>query len=521
MRPDSAFVLGLDGVPWNLVDQWAGAGELEHFSRLIEEGASGPLESTTPPQTALAWPTIATGVGADTHGIYDFQSLRDDYTHRMASSEERGGTALWEYLSPAVVGNVPMTYPASELDGAMVTGMMTPEPNDRFTYPPSLKAEIERSIPEYKIGLRWTEYADDPESLVEDLRANVEHRRTLMRLLMDWEDWRLFFFVYTAPDRLQHLCWDEDILLEHYRHLDEILGEVMAYTESRGANLFVVSDHGFGPVSRVGYPNRVLEREGYLTRTSDDATRDVLRRVGITKSGVEHALDRLGIGRGRLVDVLPDRITDAVARQVPGEHPLYDVDFDRTLAFFHGTNNIYLNRTDQFQRGTVAPEDVDAVKREIKRTLEAFTDPETGDTVFELTDGAELFPGDDHAPALVVRGAEGYRTQSGLSDVTVGETGAMAATHDPEGVFFAYGPSIGSNSRVEDASVFDVAPTLLHSIGEPIPDEMEGQVLESVLTVDTPPEWRSIETTEASSAEDDDVDYSAVEDRLRGLGYIE
>jgi hypothetical protein len=39
--------------------------------------------------------------------------------------------------------------------------------------------------------------------------------------------------VFTAPDRLQHLNWDETVLLEHYRYLDDILGEVIDYTEER------------------------------------------------------------------------------------------------------------------------------------------------------------------------------------------------------------------------------------------------------------------------------------------------
>ncbi|MCL9814018.1 alkaline phosphatase family protein [Natranaeroarchaeum aerophilus] len=521
MQPTKAFVLGLDGVPWNLVERWAEDGELEHFATLFEEGASGPLESTTPPQTALAWPSIATGVRADTHGIYDFQTLQDNYTHRMATSADRGGTALWEYLSPAMVGNVPMTYPASEFDGKMVTGMMTPEQNDGFTHPPELRDEIRRSIPEYEIGLKWTEYADEPAALVEDLQANVENRRELMRMLMNTDDWRLFFFVYTAPDRLQHLNWDEDVILEHYRYLDDILGEVIAYTERQNANLFVVSDHGFGPISRVAYPNRLLEREGYLARASDDSGRGVLERLGVTKASVERVLDGVGINQTKLVEVLPDEFTDAVARQVPGDHPLYDVDFDATTAFFHGTSHLYVNRADRFERGTVHPNDVETVKRQLRETFESAVDPETGDRLFDLVDGEDLFPRDDRSPDFIVKGREGYLIQSALSDRLVTETGAMEATHDYEGIFFAGGPSIAANTRVDDATVYDVAPTLLHSIGEPIPEQIDGRVLEEILTIDSPPERQVLEpSTERPSSETDD-DFQDVEDRLRGLGYIE
>ncbi|QSG03024.1 alkaline phosphatase family protein [Natranaeroarchaeum sulfidigenes] len=521
MQTTKAFVLGLDGVPWNLVERWAKDGELEHFSTLFEEGASGPLESTIPPQTALAWPSIATGVRADTHGIYDFQNLHDNYTHRMATSADRGGTALWDYLSPAVVGNVPMTYPASAIDGQMVTGMMTPEQNEGFTHPPELRDEIERKIPEYEIGLKWTEYADEPAALVEDLQSNVESRRELMRLLMDTDDWQLFFFVYTAPDRLQHLNWDEDVILEHYRYLDEILGEVIEYTRAQNANLFVVSDHGFGPISRVAYPNRLLEREGFLARTNDDNGRGVLEKLGITKASLERVLDGVGVDEAKLVDALPNRITDTVARQVPGDHPLYDVDFDATTAFFHGTSHLYVNRKGRFDRGTVRSDEVETVKRELRETFESATDPETGERLFDLVDGDSLFPRDDRSPDFIVQGREGYLVQSALSDTFVTDTGAMEATHDHEGIIFALGPSIAANTRTEDATVYDVAPTLLHSIGEPIPEEIDGTVLEEILTIDGSPEHRELNPSmERSDAETDD-DFQDVEDRLRGLGYME
>lgn len=520
MDQQRAFILGLDGVPWGLLEQWVENGELEHFATLFEEGTMGTLRSTTPPETALAWPSISTGLRADGHGIYDFQRLRDNYTHRVHTSNDRGGVPIWEYLSPAVVGNVPLTYPATEIDGKMVTGMMTPELNDRYVHPPELRTELEEAIPDYKIGLKWTEYTDAQDELVPDLRANVENRRRLMRLLMDTDDWRLFYFVYTAPDRLQHLIWDESTLLDHYQTLDTIVGETIEYAEANGANLFVVSDHGFGPVSKVCYPNRLLEREGYLTR--EEGTRNALERIGITKSTVHGALDRLNIDMGKLVSVLPDDVTDTVASGVPGDHPLYDVDFEETTAFFHGTSNLYINRSDRFDQGTVPPEEVETVKTDLRELFESEIDPETGDHVFQLVDGDELFPDDDRSPDFVVEGTEAYHPQSTLSDTVVSDTGTMDATHDHEGIFLARGPSIQSGVRLDEATVYDVAPTVLHSVGEPIPDHMHGAVLEEALSVDSTPERRAVGTAENDTETGvDDDDFDAVEDRLRGLGYME
>jgi len=231
-------------------------------------------------------------------------------------------------------------------------------------------------------------------------------------------------------------------------------------------------------------------------------------------------LDKLPVSESQLVDVLPQRLTDTVARQIPGDHPLYDVDFDNTTAFFHGTSNLYVNRTDYFDRGTVPPEDVDDVKRTLRDIFENTTDPETGDRIFELIDGDELFPNDDHSPDFVVEGRDEYLVRSALSENIVTDTGSMEATHDSEGIFFALGPSVEA-THVTGATVYDVAPTALHSIGEPIPKQMDGEVLETALTLDTAPQRQDIEQQQEKRATSEDDDFGEVEDRLRGLGYIE
>ena len=216
--PDNrAFVLGLDGVPWNRLSAWIDAGDLPNFRRLRAEGVAGGLESTMPPTTALAWPSIATGVRPDKHGVYGFQRLKPDYSHTMATSADVAAPRLWDLVSPAVAGNVPMTYPAGPVDGEVVAGMMTPARDEGFTHPPSLGEVIAERIPDYEIGLTWSEYTGRPEAFRADLDDLLSNRRELMRLLLSRTDWRLFFFVYTAPDRLQHLLWDNDVLFEHYR----------------------------------------------------------------------------------------------------------------------------------------------------------------------------------------------------------------------------------------------------------------------------------------------------------------
>ncbi|WP_101298324.1 alkaline phosphatase family protein [Halegenticoccus soli] len=522
---DRAFVLGFDGVPWDMLRGWAEDGYLPNFNRLLSEGAAGPLGSTRPASTPLAWPSIATGVWPDKHGVYGFQRLTAEHRRELYTSEDVSRPPLWEMLSPAVVGNVPLTYPASEIDGTMVTGMLTPEFNERFTYPPSFRETVREEIPGYVTGLYYEEYHDRKDEFLDALESMVEKHRKLLSLLMREDDWRLFFFVFTAPDRLQHLIWDESQLRAHYRLLDAILGDVMRYVEERGATLYVVSDHGFGPIDKHACANTLLEEHGLLVRKSaGGGTRGVLDRAGLTKERFVRAFDQFDLDLGAITKRLPRGLVDSVAEQVPGDHALYDVDFSRTAAFVHGEGLVYVNDTERFENGAVAPDRVPGLRKRIARAFEEYVDPETGEPAFEVFDGPETYPNDPDAPDLIVEGRPGYEIKVGLTDRVCVPSDVLEASHRPEGIFLAWGPDVAPGVELDGATVVDVAPTVLHAAGEPIPEDADGRVLTELFGPDTGPARASIRTEayrRSAGGESTGDDFEGVEDRLRGLGYME
>ena len=537
-----AFVLGLDGVPWRLLRGWVEDGELEQFARLIEEGAAGPLSSTKPATTPLAWPSIATGTRPDKHGIYGFRRPQPDYTQKVYTAEDLSRPPLWELLSPAVVGNVPMTYPVTGSDGsaavtgsgsAIVGGMMTPgsAPPERFAHSSTLREEIDARIPDYEVGLTWHQYDGPTEEFLADLETLVENRRELMQLLMEREDWQLFFFVYTAPDRLQHLTWDQELLLDHYRVLDEVVGEVMAYVEDRDATLYVVSDHGFGPVDAHVAPNQVLADEGLFGRGEPSGVSGVLDGLGVTRERLIDAFRATGIDLGTVVERLPDTFREGVASRVPGEHALYDMDYGETVAFVHELGNVYVNDAERFEEGAVDPEDVPEIKRDLIEAFTNVTDPGTGQPVLEVYDGDELFPTDPSSPDLVVEGREGYEVTPELPGDSFAPAGKKVASHRPEGILLAWGPDVDPGATPTDATVYDVAPTLLHGVGEPIPEGVDGRVLTEIFEPGSAPASHEPRThrheQEQAGSKDGDPeddgpedDFEDVEDRLRGLGYL-
>ena len=76
-----------------------------------------------------------------------------------------------------------------------------------------------------------------------------------------------------------------------------------------------------------------------------------------------------------------------------------------------------------------------------------------------------------------------YRT-IGLHDFTTNQviTPAFGPTgdHRLEGILIAAGPRF-ARGRARDASLLDIAPTVLHLLGVPVPDDMDGRVLTELL----------------------------------------
>ncbi|TKJ40008.1 hypothetical protein CEE37_09740 [candidate division LCP-89 bacterium B3_LCP] len=100
-------------------------------------------------------------------------------------------------------------------------------------------------------------------------------------------------------------------------------------------------------------------------------------------------------------------------------------------------------------------------------------------------------------------------------------TGHYNHMASPAGVFIAAGPGIHQNTKVNDAHVYDITPTILHVLGMPVADDFDGRVLEEIFTEDIPvSNIPTYETGRRASRRliESDIDDNYKE-RLRALGY--
>jgi predicted AlkP superfamily phosphohydrolase/phosphomutase len=89
------IVLGVDGLDYQLVSDLMARGRMPSFVRMTELGGRfSPLQTSTPPQSPVAWSTFITGVDPGRHGIFDFVH-RDPKTMEPFLSTTRTVGGAW------------------------------------------------------------------------------------------------------------------------------------------------------------------------------------------------------------------------------------------------------------------------------------------------------------------------------------------------------------------------------------------------------------------------------------------
>jgi arylsulfatase A-like enzyme len=117
-----------------------------------------------------------------------------------------------------------------------------------------------------------------------------------------------------------------------------------------------------------------------------------------------------------------------------------------------------------------------------------------------------------------------------LKQLVYSSSSRRSGTHDENGVILATGPNIVSHKVLENASIFDIAPTLLALKNMPIPKDMDGRVLTEVFIdknvtkelefIDTYEEEAGrLHTPELPTKLPDDEEQN-IKNRLRELGYL-
>ena len=513
------FAIGVDGGTFDIILPLVERGELPNFERMIKQGVWGELESTVPPFSGPAWSSFQTGKAPSSHGIFDFVNKKpNSYETYYVNSTHIRGNRFWDVLGDngLKVGiiNVMVTYPPHPVNGFLLTGGLTP-PGRSFAYPESLAKEITETFGDYRIwgvgGISSTEGGE--EKFINAYFANEKRRMDMAKYLMRTREWDFFMVMFEGADPLQHELWkyiDENhprfnsnaeeyvkqAIPSFYKEVDAFLGE-MFQALPKDSTILIMSDHGFGPLNRYLLINNFLISIGMLKLNTNLATRfkKVAFDRGVSLERLYRLARKLGVSRaakafrGGAREKMLSRLTPSFR----------DIDWSRTRAFAVGTGgHIYLNVRGREPQGIVEMgEEYENVRNLIIEKLKSLTDPKAGEPAIEkVFSKEELYTGRffDRAPDISFLPGRGFSTlqrEQFISPSTFIDS-PSCGTHRINGIMLLFGPNIESNKQIEEAKIFDLAPTILHLFGLPIPDDMDGRVLKEIFKEGSDPDRRAI-----------------------------
>lgn len=484
------LVIGLDCAAPEIL---LGEERLTNIRRLMEAGTYGRLESVVPPITVPAWMCAATSQDPGSLGVYGFRN-RADYSYRglqVVNSRSFRELTVWDQIAieggRSVLIGVPPSYPPRKVNGISVGCFLSPDTvGGEYTHPPSIKDEITSLVGEYPVDVKGFR-TDDKRWLREQIYEMTRKHFEVVRHYVRHAEWDFFQFVEIGLDRMHHGFWKyhdprhrqhvphnefADVIRDYYLYLDGEVGSVLELLDDETAVL-VFSDHGARALDGGFCINEWLIEQGLL-----------------------------------VLNEYPEEVTS---------FDRLEVDWDQTKAWGEGGyyGRVFLNVEGREPRGTVAPDEYEAFRDELRKMLEATVDDSgehLGTVVFKPEEAYRRVR--NIAPDLLVHfGGLAWRSIGGVGygavHVQENDTGPDDCNHAQFGAFVLAVPGGPSHGEIEGAHLLDVAPTLLELGGYDIPPSMQGRTLVS--------ENGSSEDAERPVSRRDEEE---IKRRLSGLGYI-
>ncbi len=537
---NKVLVIGLDGATFDLLNPWMDKGELPVLARLKRDGCWGNLRSAFPPFTGVAWASFLSGKGSGRHNIFDFYEplTNKDLELEFSTSHSIRTEKLWDILSKnkKTIGaiNVPLTYPPEQVREFMISGINNPEKG--IFYPEELEKELIDKIGNYYVTVNWRDTELSTSEFINMVKHYDQKRGEAALYLMDRYDCDFFIILFCGTDRLQHRLWHlldpqherfkkevsdkyyQDIL-SYYKLLDSMIGDMVNKADDN-TSIFIISDHGFGPLKKVIFINDFLREKGFIRVKQSKYSRDFVN-TGLKM--IRAAGRKMNLGKIISKDIVPRKAFNRFSY----------IDWDRTYAYCNSetSQGIYINLKGRepfgiVNRGKEYEELRDRVIREVRGIKDDETDEYIVDEVFKKEDICSG-PYIDNAPDIYVnfknmeyKAVDFFKKENNLPPYDI-ETGG----HRMEGIFICYGNNLKKGLHVKDINIMDMMPTMLYLFGDiSIPEGLDGRVIKEIFTTNylknVPIKYTRSEDKEVSKTDISPEDRKRMEDQLRGLGYL-
>ncbi len=442
------YLIGLDSVPLWLLEELKGTKGCGAIADFLSEGKVVEMESTLPPITGPAWPSIYTGLAPPDHGVPDFFAIKRDYSPDVVFYDPYKYPPFWEALAESGLKCLVVT-PATDTDMPksknidMITGFpLESKPSgsgvERMMRKHGFSGEpdVEHEIKEGRLGIA---------AAAKILEGTVRKRVDLSIEMMESQGYDFVFVCFTETDRLQHFVLGmgdyRKRLVPIYREAFRLVDYVRRRAKAEQGAVMLASDHGAQPIRSKFLLNQFLMQEGYITL------------------GKEAAAAQKGLA------------SKPKAERFARVH-LLDYDMRGTKAFgavsYDPVATIWIN-DGRFSKGAVARKERVKLKLEIIRALKGVKSRE-GDPVFvDVFDADPYYHGTRKfiAPDIFAQAKRGYTVDIfnlSPSSLFMPPEAPKSGDHIRHGIFGVYPRDVGI--ACEDFSVLNVAPTILQYFGK-------------------------------------------------------
>lgn len=504
------LIIGIDGATFNIINPLIEAGKLPTFEKIIKQGTHGVLNSTLPPASATGWTSLITGKNSGKHDIYDnYDQVNGSYDRKIVDSRNIKQKRIWEILGnynlKSILVNLPLTYPLDEINGIMVSGMLTP-PGEIFTYPEHLAAELIQK--DYVVDL-YCHISDSLDSFIETALHTMTIRQQVFLDMINQNDWDFAMVMFNTPDRVQHILWQQYSQVEKiYIKLDSLIDDLINNLDDN-TYLIIVSEHGFKSITKKFFVNEWLWELGLLSKkistdraSIPDFVEEQFRFLDTNRKLITKFLASTGITKDKIRSIISNdtcewlkRVTPEPIKKIfPKENLI--IQWDKTKAYFTSqfSQGININLKGREPQGIIEPgKEYEQLRDRIIRELYRLKDPHTFENVIdEVFRGEDIFFGEyvHHAPDIIFIPhdytylLEPNKRPTWDCICHAHDGYPVFSHHDPYGIFLINGPSIKCGRKVKNINIFDIVPTVLKILDIPVPHDMDGRVLYKIFEDD-------------------------------------
>ncbi len=268
------MVIGIDGVPFELIKELTEKGVMPNFKRLIKKYNFIKTQVPLPEVSSVSWTSFMTGMNPGEHGIYGFMEVNNkNYGYKFPSFPLLPVKTIWERIESkgmnSIIINLPNTYPVRRIKGYLISGFVALD-LENAVYPKEFLSYLKEI--DYKVDVDTKLGGTDKKFFIRELNDTLDKRYLVYNKLIK-EKWNLFYFIITGTDRLHHFLFkakdDENHpfhsdFLNYYKKVDEIIEEITSDMEKKGIPFMVLSDHGFTSLKYEVYLSQYLKEWGYL-----------------------------------------------------------------------------------------------------------------------------------------------------------------------------------------------------------------------------------------------------------------